>query len=375
MHSRRRPTVQIPIAKLPISQDVKLNDTLVQLYRKLHQGEITVALTRLPISRIISGYCERQADRTVIISNLNRQHIPLVERMLRGGSRPLLDLYWSPVAPGGGGYVCADDETALAAYSQLNFAWVPCRVLRPKTVEASEASIWLEKHGERVRLRKAVAPTLDTYKSFVGIGFPPFCDVVHILTEKCESTRRSIISFHEDDGSGVHYHQMLHAVLKRHERALDSICRLVEIGRVEHAEALTRVAYEGFLNFYIDWLSPEFFGPRLQLLSSIRSAQSSGVALSDNDLVALDNLLKLLEHTGEKARISPLGSFFHSSIYPLLSLVAHQSYIHLDDESSGFGDSHLPDSAGRVKQLGRWLDLLTAALVFRIRNDIGIDEN
>jgi hypothetical protein len=223
MHSRRAPTVEIPTSKLSIPKDIKLNDTLVQLYLKLSRGEINLALTRLPTSSIISGYCERQADETVICSNLNREDVPFMERMIRGGSRPSLDLYWSPLAPGGGAYVCADDEAALAAYSRLNFTSVPCRVLRPKKIEASEASIWLETHGERVRLKKAVAPILDMYKSFVGSGFPPFCDLVRVLIDECERTRSAILAFHEGHAPGVHYHQMLHAVLRRHERALDSI--------------------------------------------------------------------------------------------------------------------------------------------------------
>jgi len=99
------------------------------------------------------------------------------------------------------------------------------------------------------------------------------------------------------------------------------------------------------------------------------------VSPGDDGLAVLDNLPQLLENTSEKARISPLGSFFHSSIYPPLSLVVHQSYVHLDDEASGFSDSDLPDPAARVKQLGRWLDVLTAALVVRVRNYLGISEN
>lgn len=150
---------------------------------------------------------------------------------------------------------------------------------------------------------------------------------------------------------------------------------MIELGRTEHAEALARVAYESFLNFYVDWLSPEFFGPRLQLLSSIRAAQSRGVRSLDDELASLDNFPDLLENTSEKARVSPLGSFFHSSIYPPLSLVAHQSYIHLESELSSFEETEATDCFGRLKQLGRWLDVLTAALVVRVRNDIGIEGN
>ncbi len=177
MRSRRQPTIDIPVVRLPVPEDVRLNDTLVYLYQKLHRGEVDSALTRVHISAITSGFCERKGSGNVVVSNIKEEYIPGMERLIRGGSRTLLDLYWSPLAPGGGGYVCADDETVLAAYSRLNFGWVQCRVLRPKKVKASEASIWLEKHGDGVRFKKAVAPAVDNYKSFVGHGFPPFCDI------------------------------------------------------------------------------------------------------------------------------------------------------------------------------------------------------
>jgi hypothetical protein len=226
MHIRRRPTVEIPISDLHVPEDIKLNDPLVQLYLKLHRGKINVSLTCLPISCVTSGYYEREADSTALVRNVLYKHVPNIERAIRRGDRPTLDVYWSAVVPGGGGYVCADDETVLTAYSRLNFAFVPCRVLRPKKVEAPEASIWLEKHGERVQFKKAVAPTVDTYASFVGSAYPPFGEIVRALIHKCEATRSGLVSFHQKDASGVHYHQMLHAFLRRHERVLDSISRL-----------------------------------------------------------------------------------------------------------------------------------------------------
>ena len=165
---------------------------------------------------------------------------------------------------------------------------------------------------------------------------------------------------------------MLHALLLRHERILDSISRMVALGRVEHASVLTRVAYEAFLNFYVDWLSPEFFGPRLQFLSAVRAAQRRGIETPDDSLAVLANLVEFFENTSDKARVSPLGSSFHTLIYPWLSLVAHQSYGFLQYEASDFRDADFLDPRSDVGQLGRWLDILTAALLVRIRNDIGI---
>ncbi|MBV8121604.1 MAG: hypothetical protein JO081_16890 [Alphaproteobacteria bacterium] len=94
----------------------------------------------------------------------------------------------------------------------------------------------------------------------------------------------------------------------------------------------------------------------------------------DGSLAVLGNFPDVLENTSEKAQVSPLGCFFHSSIYPPLSLVAHQSYMHLEHEAVSFDDNDLSDISARVKQLGRWLDILTAALLVRVRNDVGLQD-
>jgi len=371
-HSRQRPFVKVPKERLVIDPDLVKDKRLLRLYGQLRSRKIKVALTRLPISTIVSGYYDRQADSNIHISNLRSEYVPVVERAIRGGSRPCLDVYWTPLAPGGGAYVCADDETALAAYSRLNVSLVPCKILKPQKVHALEASIWVEARGELIAIAKAVPPTLHKYFSLVGVTLPPFRELVRLLIVTCKQTRASIVTFHEDDGSGVHYHQMLHALLRRHERILDSIARMVALGRAEHASALTRVAYEAFLNFYVDWLSPEFFGPRLQMLSAVRVAQGRDEETPDDILAELTNFIELFENTSDKARVSPLGSFFHRSIYPPLSLVAHQSYAYLEYEASDFHDADPVDLPSHVEQLGRWLDVLTAALSARIRNEVGI---
>ncbi len=373
VHSRQPLTVQVAPSALQLDPNHLYDERLIGLYRYLHEGSIKAAITRLPISTISSGFYDRQGDGTVHVSNLKHEHVPTMKKMIRGGSRPMLDVYWSSLAPGGGKYVCADDEIAFAAYSDLNFTLVPCKILKPKRVSALEASIWLEQRGSHLGLSKAVAPALDKYVSFIGDELPPFSELIQLLVHKCEDTRAAIVLFHLDDGLGFHYHQMLHAILRRHERILDSISQLVVLGRTEHAGALTRVAYEAFLNFYIDWLSPEFFGPRLQFLSAVRVAQGEGNQTLNHHLEILTNFIEFLEKTSEKARISPLGSFFHNSIYPPLSLVAHQSYAHLEQEASDFHDADDSNLSSRVEQLGRWLDVLTAALIVRVRNEIDFD--
>lgn len=283
----------------------------------------------------------------------------------------MLDVYWNPHVPSGGGYVCADHETPLAAYRSLGIKLVPCRVLRPKPTPAAEAALWIENRGKVAYLEKAVPPAIESYASFAGTMGIGFAELIPLLTSICTEARQAIVGFHQDAGLGVHYHQMLHAILRRHERALDSILRLVQLNRVEHAAALTRLAYEAFLNFYIDWLSPEFFGKRLQFLAMIREAQNQDKSLHKNELKRLGNFTEFLENTSDKARVSPLGTMFHDIVYPPLSLVVHQSYAHIEGEASEFLEDDISEDGVEVNQLGRWLSFLTAALVVRVQNEVG----
>lgn len=371
MHSRLTTTMQVSPAEIYYDPEFIADKRFVEMVSQLEKGRMMCAYTRLPLNAVTSGFYKRSNDETVHVTNFKGDHLPAAQRVIRGGTRPIIDVYWSPLASNGGGYVCPDDELMLAAYKALNFGFIPCKVFKPKKVEASEGSIWLEQRGKHIALVKAVAPTLASYASFVGDKLIPFHDLIRLLKEKCLDARKSLISFHQDDGSNVHYHQMLHALLRRHERVLDSIDQLVTLGRAEHAAVLVRVAYEAFLNFYIDWLSPEFFGSRFQLLAAIREAQEKGAQSSSQNLDVLENLVSFMENTSEKARVSPLGSFFHNVVYPPLSRIAHQSYAYLEYEAADFYSEDQPDPPSRVKQIGRWLDVLTATMLVRVRNDMG----
>jgi hypothetical protein len=371
-HNRMCPRRYVDPKQIEIDPEFVYDANFQNLYKLLHHGKIRLSLTRLPESIITSGYHNRKPNGTVDhVSNLKLQDVKSGEKMLRSGARPPLDVYWSPHAPGGGGYVCADDEVLLATYRKMGIKLVPCRVLRPKPIQGPEAALWLENNGNVAYLHKAVPPAITSYATFVGQAEFSFSELVGLLTAKCAEVGESVVSFDQESGSPVHYHQMLHAVLRRHERALDSILRLVHLGRIEHAAALTRVAYEAFLNFYLDWLSPEFVGVRLHLLAEIREAQSQDKSAYKDQLTVLGNFPTFMENTSEKARISPLGAMLHEIVYPTLSFVAHQSYMHLREEGSEFLDYEGRDNSRQIAQIGRWLDFITAALVVRVRNEVG----
>ena len=278
-------------------------------------------------------------------------------------------LYWDSLAADVGRYTCADDEPALAAYRQLEIRYVPCLILKPQKTPSSEAAIWVKQDGKGVKFVGSVA-------SKNRAGFPhfpvreEFPGLIEDLTTKCVETRNAIKLFHKEEHSDHHYHQMLYALLIRHERILDSIKRLLELKRAEHAAALIRVAYEAFLNFYIDWLSPAFFGSRLQYLGAVRELKTD--SKDKKSLDVLGNFQNLFESTSEKARLSPLGTEFHSIVYPHLSRISHQSYGNIEAEATDFSDQHPEYPALYVDKLGKWINVITAALLFRVRNEIGL---
>lgn len=363
--------ISVPISKINVDPAFNFDQRFVRYIRDAELGKIDVALTRLSIEDIHSGFFVFENGAARHVSNLKTDHLDLVVKMIRGGRRPTIDIYWCPFAPNGGAYVCPDDEITLLAYKKLEIVLAPCRVFRPKRVAANEGAIWLRRAKELTKLTGLVAPNLTTYASFIGDDLSPTTEILNLLLSRCADLRAAIVSFHSDSDEQTHYHHMVHATVQRHERAIDSILRLLELRRIEHAETVARLAYEAFLNFYIDWLSPEFFGPRLQLLSAVRTAQSQKNRVLDDSLKVLSNFVEFFEKASDKGLISPLGSYFHSAIYPPLSLVAHQSYVNLEQEALSFVERHDPTFDGRAKQLARYLDVCTATLLTRIGNDVG----
>jgi len=263
---------------------------------------------------------------------------------------------------------------ALAAYRNLGISMIPCRILRPTKKTSTEAAIWLENSGNQVRMAKSIPPKIDNVGFFVHPDDKdfPFEERVSKITQKSLEVREEITKFHLNVPDQTHFHHVLHALLLRHERILDSVSRLVQLDRIEHASVLVRVAYESFLNFYLDWLSPQFFGPRLQLLSYVRAMDVDN-STHDEGLKTLSNFIDLFENTTKKGIISPLGEKIHRDIYAGLSSISHQSYVYLEHEASNFWEAEPPEQLLTRHRAAQIVDMVSYALISRVANDVGID--
>ena len=378
MAHRRAPELSyIPVSRIKADASFRHDRLFTALYKQHVLGNLKSAFTRIEADKITTGFAERENGLTVNHTQIKPENVALFENLIRRGARPAVYLYWSPLVLDGKKYVCPDDEDLLAAYRKLGIGVVPALILRPNSSPSLEGAVWIEKKAKYVDLDRCVGAKVETYAMFFGTSDPEFSDLIEGLVHICAKTRESVKKFHLEGAHETQYHQMLHAILLRHERALDSIRRLVDLRRVEHAEIIARVAYEAFLNFYLDWLSPEFFGPRLQLLAKIRENKIF-LSISDNDndvrvaLKSLGNLVNLFEKTLEKARLSPLGEYFYRNFYPKSSFISHQYYSNIELEADDFSEEYPLDRTSQITQLGRWLDAITAALVSRIRNEVGV---
>lgn len=371
-HSRTPATFEVSADQIEIDPAVRTDPRIVRTYAALNRGEIKTALTRMPAASIIPGFFLRNAFGAIEhVSNIDATMVPVAVERIRCGFRDTLDLLWSPHAPDGGGYICPDDEAMLAAYRQLNIEFVPCQIIRPKPKPGAEAAIWIEKRGQYLGMARAIPPVIRAYRSIIGEDLSDLPGAITRMMQLCSRSRASIRAFHMEPTqiAPIHYHQTLHAVVARHERALDSVLSLIQAGRREHALAIVRMTYEAFLNFYLDWLSPQFFGLRMQALAANRLAEL-GNGSKSVDWKPLSNFTGLFENAAEKARLSPLGPIYHNHAYPMLSLIMHQSYFGIEREASSF-DEHTPPNPVSDAQICRWLDLITATLLTRVRNDVG----
>jgi hypothetical protein len=370
-HRRAPETKLLPISALQVDSAIEVDALYVELLKKAERAKLMIGLTRLSLIELTPGFFQRSAGRTEHISNLEELQaaVPGAAEKIRSGWRPSLDVYWSPLAPNGGGYVCPDDEVTFEAYRVLNIQAVPCRVLQPKVVSASEGVIWIEKTGQGIDLNREVAPACP--QRYAGLRISSrasFGDSCSKMIGACRAIQSGVKRFHRQSlSSDPHYHQMLYAAVSRHIRLLETIQLLVEEDRIEHAGAIARLGYEAFLNFYLDWLSPEFVGPRFQLLAIVREEGRDPALLS-----SFVKLVGLFENTTRKARLGPLGEHFHDKTYPALSLIAHQSYAYLEREASGFGRGTPKPVKGARRQLAVRLNILTTAFLTRVANEVGL---
>ena len=141
---------------------------------------------------------------------------------------------------------------------------------------------------------------------------------------------------------------------------------------------LVRSAYDLFLNFYIDWLAPEHVGMLLQglaVLSRTERTSAGHIELKESIKASYGGLADICNNMYEKGRLSPLGANFHRTIYAALSPAVHHDF----GIAHEYGDALVSErveamSESEIMANVRWLDLVVAATVARLLDDVGASD-
>lgn len=379
-HNRLIPFEMISPKLINSGGDFREDKLFTSLYTKLLTGKIDAGLTRLDERKIKIGFYEWSNDGPKHFEDEKAKFVPMMERAIRSGERPLLHIYWSPVNPLTSKFVCADDQATLAAYRKCGIRRVPCLVMAPKPNSIHESAILFRGVSGDENYRGYLKKTPKTFAAIVGGKTLTPIQSIDLMIERCQLVRGQVRAFHLECEERVHYHHTLHAAVRSHENTLMGIRILLEQGNASSAMALVRVAYEGFLNFYIDWLSPDFFGPRLHYVSITRVRNAQEKRLNDGKRMhdardAVGNLIDLIDKTSSKAEISPLGEYFYDIVYPALSLVSHHDYSEIQSETMDLPDVDVKHAADRARAIVSWLDVITGELTTRVGDDVGAPAN
>lgn len=271
----------------------------------------------------------------------------------------------------------------LAAYREAGIRHVPCHVLKPKAEHLDESAVLVRSDGDRIRFVRSIAVPRESAPAFwfpADIDLPDF---LSRLARRCAETRDKINQFRLETPNKSYFNEVLLAYVNRHEEMLSAVRILILSGHADYALSLVRLGYESFLNFYLDWLNPEFFGPRIQLLSKVsdrrrsrrREPASSETAepepLSEVVVAALAGLEPLFESVRQKARISPLGDTFYDIAYSWLSSFVHQDYGLTERDALDLATASPRDERFAHDAIRTWANVITAALLLYIEDDVG----
>lgn len=393
---RSLPTEMIPLDQLKVPEGRETDPIFLSKYTAFLRGKVPIHETRISLARIQRGFWRiEDGDWKIVIDPTPADAVAYTVDLIRMGSRPVLHLYESPNPNASKQFVCTDDTTVHAAYEQLGLEVVPAALMaRPTGLEESCLSIRCFPRGRKqsVPLLEGVVPAQpELVPSVLGINKPSHAECFEALLGSLRDTKAALKTFHKAGAKTLHYHHTLYSVLLRAEDCIESIKLLTSEAKPLTAAGLLRSLYELALMFYVDWIAPGQTYRYLQMASAVSEKEwearceewrkadiAAGASLTEakNIKDAHMRSFRLGCIVGERARIFPLGESFQRDIYSFLSDVIHHDFsmtaryaFTLDhgDEAVYYEDA--------IQTTVHVADLLTAAIVSRIKSDIGTPPN
>ena len=389
---RSHPVRLIPIDRIQIGHDVVEDRVFLSKYIAFLTGKAPTHETRLSLNSIRRGFWKHSPTGWNLVEDpVATRSLKETMSVIRLDSRPVLHLYENPNASDDKRFVCPDDVTIHAAYEALGISKVPVALMgRPRNLEESCLSLRCfprHKNDFVALLDGLVSVTHDKVPSVLGGQKPTSAIVLSRLHLVLIETKEALKLFHEPGATTFHYHHTLYSFLLRAEDYIQAMGAILDMGKPLAAAGLLRSLYELLLVFYVDWLAPGHTFKYLQMASVVSEksweamcekwrkadlAAGTSTVNAKNIKDAHMRAFRLGCVVAERARISPLGEQFHRDIYRFLSDIVHHDfsmtarYAHTLDH----GDDAV-DQKDFVDTILHLSDVLVAALVTRIRADIG----
>ncbi len=364
-------TVQLDASRIhipPFEEDPRF----MELWTSYMNGESWGWQTRIPTKDVIPGFAAPNGE---IHSDIDRRFVSHITEKIRGGRRPTIHLYEGEYE-NAERYFCADDEVVLAAYRALGVESAPALILGTPKIPLREARV-----GARLDPRTRLPVEFDVRGSArpqpaVVPGPKPQSLVTYFdaFIKRIDECSTRIREFHVPGGE-VHYHQTLMSYLVRARRAVVAMRDLSYAGQFEVAMVVARGLYEMVSVLYLDWLDPEFFGPRLHSFLQLSPPDLKRQVTALEEKLVRDGaqredaasvckcqrkLVALCTNIRQRCELMPSGETMHAKAYRELSKFAH----HGPEIAALFGgyleDDDADPAASNQDSYIRWMTRVVA---------------
>ena len=389
---RSLPTSLIPLDKIAPRDDLVEDEIFLAKYTAFLVGKTSLHETRISLSSIRRGFWKQVAGEWKHIEDpLPAGHLEDVIALVRLGDRPALHIYESPYPNDDKRFVCADDCVTHRAYETLGIAKVPVVLMaKPRALEESCLSLRCFPRAGKdniALLEGIVSVTHEAVPSVLGKNRPPTIESLERLLLSLANTKESLKRFHQPGATKLHYHHTLYSVLLRAQDAIEGMKLLIAADKPLTAAGLLRSLYELVLVFYADWLAPNLTYRYLQIAAvqtekqwkrRCEEWQTADIASGTNALDAKNikdahmRAFRLGCVIGERARLFPLGESFQRDVYGFLSDVIHHDFSMT--ARYAYTLDHGDDAVyhdGVTQTIAHLADILVAAIVVRVQDDIG----
>ncbi|HIF5693424.1 TPA: DUF5677 domain-containing protein [Vibrio parahaemolyticus] len=390
--NRKIPTVEVSLDELIINKSVELDENFLKKYRNFLTGKLSGYFTRIQRELVKAGYY-------TMVDGSWSEYIEPVENWLvedykvkiKSGHRPFLVVIKNINKSCDKRYVCPDHVVALYAYESLGITMIPVIILDRNPVLSESA--YLTSH--HVVDGKDIGCVMygykpynftEVYSCFGSKNNSRDVLVLDTIASKCDDVLQLVKNFHYKDKNVIHYNHTTYSTVYRLKENVLAIKHLLSEGYFYQAMGLVRSVYELSIDYYLDWLAPEFMGPWLQFKSRFNKNEinkmlskiaSEKVKPKSRDIYIKkkEYIFSFLSNVSVKAEVFPLGAKFYDDFYRYFSSIIHQDF-HMTERHASLLDGIEPNSSNdiSIEQMVVFLDVISSSVLVRVNQDYGGSE-